>query len=89
MKRAILVIIPVALYILHQDFWFWRTAHPLLFGFIPIGLSYHAGFTLVTSLVLWVLVKHAWPAHLEAEVERLDAAAGGGPRPQAEEGQAS
>ena len=31
-----------ALYLLHQDVWFWRTARPLVFGFLPIGLAYHA-----------------------------------------------
>ena len=31
-----------ALYALHQDIWFWRTAHPLVFGFLPVGLAYHA-----------------------------------------------
>ena len=34
-----------ALYVLHQDFWFWRDARPLVFGFLPIGLFYHAAFT--------------------------------------------
>ena len=33
------------LYVLHQDFWFWREARPLVFGFLPIGLFYHAAFT--------------------------------------------
>jgi Protein of unknown function (DUF3311) len=69
MKRALLVIIVSALYVLHQDIWFWRTAHPLVFGFIPIGLFYHACFTVAASLVFWMLVKNAWPAHLEQEVE--------------------
>ena len=32
----------VLLYLLHQDFWFWRDARPLVFGFLPIGLFYHA-----------------------------------------------
>jgi hypothetical protein len=54
-----------ALYLLHQDFWFWRAARPLVFGFLPIGLFYHAAFTLACSIVLWVLVKRAWPGHLE------------------------
>ena len=53
------------LYILHQDFWFWRDARPLVFGFLPIGLFYHAVFTVATSGVLWLLVKAAWPSHLE------------------------
>ena len=53
------------LYLLHQDFWFWRTARPLVFGVLPIGLFYHAAFTLACSLLLWVLVRRAWPHHLD------------------------
>ena len=56
-----------ALYVLHQDFWFWRTANPLVFGFIPIGLFYHACYTLATAFALLLLVKHAWPWELEEE----------------------
>ena len=52
-------------FVLHQDVWFWRTARPLVFGFLPIGLFYHAAFTVACSLLLWLLVKRAWPAHLE------------------------
>ena len=55
------------LYVLHQDFWFWGAARPLVFGFLPIGLFYHAVFTAACSIVLWLLVKYAWPAHLEDE----------------------
>jgi len=65
MKRALLLIIVGALYVLHQDFWFWRAARPLVFGFLPIGLLYHACYTVATALVMWLLVKHAWPSHLE------------------------
>ena len=65
MKRALLVIIVAALYVLHQDFWFWRAAHPLVFGFLPIGLFYHACYTIATAFVIWLLVKYAWPSHLE------------------------
>lgn len=70
MTRILLVVVVVALYILHQDFWNWRTAHPLVFGFIPIGLFYHACFSVAASLVMWLLVKHAWPSHLEREVKQ-------------------
>jgi len=55
------------LYLLHQDLWFWREARPLVLGFLPVGLFYHAAFTLVAALVMWLLVKAAWPAHLEDE----------------------
>jgi hypothetical protein len=71
MKRIFLIVLVVALYLLHQDFWFWRTAHPLAFGFLPIGIFYHACYTLAVSLVMWVLIKQAWPAHLEEEVEQV------------------
>ena len=55
------------LYVLHQDFWFWRAVRPLVFGFLPIGLFYHAAFTVACSIVMWIMVKQAWPAHLEDE----------------------
>jgi hypothetical protein len=69
MKKALLVIAVIVVYVLHQDFWFWRTARPLIFGFIPIGLFYHACFAVLASLLLWLLVKYAWPSHLEREIE--------------------
>ena len=43
--RWVAVAAVVLLYVLHQDFWFWREARPLVFGFLPIGLFYHAAFT--------------------------------------------
>ena len=69
MKRILLVVAVVALYVLHQDIWFWRTAYPLVFGFVPIGLFYQGCFSVAASLLMWLLVKYAWPAHLEDEVE--------------------
>jgi hypothetical protein len=62
--RAIAIVAVVMLYVLHQDFWFWRQARPLVFGFLPIGLFYHAAFTVASAGVLWLLVKYAWPADL-------------------------
>jgi len=69
MKRILLVIAVVVVYVLHQDFWFWRTARPLVFGFIPIGLFYQACFSFAAALLMWLLVKFAWPSHLEREIE--------------------
>jgi hypothetical protein len=70
MKRILLVVAVVVLYFLHQDIWFWKTAHPLVFGFIPIGLFYHGCFSVAASLLMWLLVTFAWPSHLEKEVEQ-------------------
>jgi hypothetical protein len=58
------------IYILHQDFWFWRTAHPLVLGFLPIGLFYHAAYTVGCTALMAVLVKRAWPGHLEMMPDR-------------------
>ena len=42
MSRSILLGLAVlALYAVHQDFWFRDVARPLVFGFLPIGLFYH------------------------------------------------
>jgi hypothetical protein len=72
MKRWALVLAVAALYFLHQDIWNWRTARPLVFGVIPIGLFYHACFSVAASLLMWMLVKFAWPAELEREIEQLE-----------------
>jgi hypothetical protein len=64
-RPAFLFALVALLYVLHQDLWFWRTARPFVFGFLPVGLFYHAAFTLSCSVVLALLVKYAWPGHLE------------------------
>jgi hypothetical protein len=64
----------LAFFALHQDIWFWRSAQPLVFGVLPVGLAWHAGYTLAVSLVMAILVRRAWPAPLE------DAAAEGAGR---------
>jgi Protein of unknown function (DUF3311) len=66
-RRLLLTLAVVVLYALHQDIWFWRTARPLVFGFLPIGLFYHACFSVAAALLLAALVRWAWPSHLEDE----------------------
>ena len=58
-------LLTVLVYLLHQDVWFWRTARPLVFGVLPIGLFYHAVYTLAVSALLWIVVRRHWPAHLD------------------------
>ena len=53
----------VVLYLLHNDLWLWNDAS-LVLG-LPAGLAYHIGFAVVTSVVLTLLVIHAWPDHLD------------------------
>ena len=57
------------LYVLHQDVWFWYSSRPLVFGFLPIGLAYHAAYCVAVAGLMWLLVRYAWPSHLEDAVE--------------------
>ena len=66
MRPRTAVFLIAALYVLHQDIWFWREARPLVFGFLPIGLFYHAAFTAICALVLWLLVRRPGPRILTA-----------------------
>ena len=72
MKRILLASAVVALYALHQDIWFWRSAHPMVFGFVPIGLFYQGCYSVAAALLMWLLVKFAWPVHLEEEIEHRE-----------------
>ena len=65
MLRIILVLLVLGFYALHQDIWFWRTAQPVVFGVLPVGLFYHAAYTAAISLLMWLLVRVAWPGHLD------------------------
>jgi hypothetical protein len=68
-KGAFLVLAVLLVYLIHQDFWNWMRVEPLLFGFLPVGLWYHAAYCLLASALMWLLVKFAWPKSLE-EMER-------------------
>jgi len=64
--NVVAVVVVAVFYALHQDVWFWREARPLVFGFLPIGLFYHAAYTVGCALLLWLLVKITWPGHLDS-----------------------
>ena len=61
----------IALAVLHQDAWNWDKAD-LVFGFMPIGLAYHAGYSLVAACFWAVVIRVAWPSHLEEWAESRD-----------------
>ena len=70
MQAALIALVTGFVYVLHQDFWFWRAARPLVFGFLPIGLFYHAAYTVAISGLMAYLVRRHWPSHLEDADER-------------------
>lgn len=64
----IILILAIILGVIHQDMWLWDN-HNMVFGFIPAGLAYHAGFSLCAAS-LWALAMNiAWPTHLEEFAE--------------------
>ena len=65
LKTLLLTALLAVVYVLHQDFWNWKEAHPLIFGFLPIGLAYQAGYSILAAALMAVLVWTAWPKHLE------------------------
>jgi hypothetical protein len=64
-KPLFWIVLIALMYAGHQDVWFWRTARPLLAGFLPVGLTYHALYCLAASALMWALTTYAWPSHLE------------------------
>lgn len=70
LRPAILTILVLVVYALHQDFWNWKRVEPLVLGFLPVGLAYHAAYSLIVALLMWVLVKWAWPADLDRTESR-------------------
>jgi hypothetical protein len=70
-KAILLTLMLLAVYLLHQDFWNWKQAEPLIFGFLPVGLAYQAGYSVLAAIMMAVLVRFAWPKHLE-DIEQGD-----------------
>lgn len=68
MKRRLLFLAVALMAVLHQDFWFWSD-RTLVFEILPVGLFYHAAYTLAVALLMWMVGRHAWPAHLEKEAD--------------------
>ena len=71
MRRLVFGLI-VVLAVLHQDYWWWDSIDPLVAGFIPIGLAYHAGVSVVAALLWAMAIKFCWPDHLEDDMESGD-----------------
>lgn len=65
---AIFLLIFVVLAVLHQDAWNWSSTY-LVFGFMPLGLAYHALYSLTAALFWGIVIKFAWPEDLEKWAE--------------------
>ena len=61
-KALLVTVLVVAVYLLHQDFWNWKKSEPLILGFLPIGLAYHAGFSILAAILMTTFTYHV-PIH--------------------------
>ena len=68
MRKTIVWSLFVILFFLHQDFWWWEDSS-LVFGFMPIGLAYHAAFSIACAFLGWLAIRFAWPHDLEKFAE--------------------
>jgi hypothetical protein len=69
-KEGVYILL-ILLFFVHQDFWFWDNGS-LIMGFIPIGLMYHIGYSIVAAFAWFLAIKYAWPTHLESFSEQGD-----------------
>ena len=53
--RGFLYGLLVLLFLLHNDFWLWKT--PQLVLGIPVGLLYHIGYCIAATLLMAAFVK--------------------------------
>ena len=65
LRKISISLMILAVFLLHQDCWNWNKAEPLIFGFLPIGLAYHAGYAVLAAIMMALLVKFAWPTELD------------------------
>jgi len=62
-RLALVVLIVVIMFILHNSFWLWDldARLPLLFGFMPFAFSYYIFYAILSVLALKLIIKLAWP----------------------------
>ena len=62
--KPLLWLMVVVLLVLHQDNWFW-TDDTLVFGFMPIGLFYHACMSIAAGVMWYLATRFCWPHELD------------------------
>ena len=63
MRRVVLILLAL-LFVAHHDSWLWDDATVVL-GFLPAGLAYHLGYSLVAGLLWWAASRWCWPQQWE------------------------
>lgn len=62
-RMAIIVLVVLIMFALHNSFWLWPldATFPLLFGFMPFAFSYYILYTLLATLAMALVVHLVWP----------------------------
>ncbi len=62
-RLALIILIVLIMFILHNSFWLWELDDrlPLLFGFMPFAFSYYIGFALLAVLAMRLIIALGWP----------------------------
>ena len=55
--------------VLHYDFWNWDD-RSVVFGFLPVGLLFQALISLGAAVAWALVVRCAWPSHVEEWADR-------------------
>ena len=64
-RSALVLFLMLGLLVLHHDLPFWDDDRTLWLGFLPVGLAYHAGYSIAVALFWWWAMNYAWPEELE------------------------
>lgn len=64
----LIAVLVLVMLVLHQDNWNWLDDE-LVFGFIPVGLYYHARLSLFATFVWFLATQIAWPVELIEETK--------------------
>ncbi len=67
----------IVLGVLHYDFWYWAD-RSLVFGFMPIGLLWHALISIGAAVAWALVIRYAWPNDLEDWASADDEPGAGG-----------
>ena len=72
MRKFCIWSLVAVLLVLHQDNWFW-TDGKLVFGFMPIGLLYHAVISIAAACRWFAAILLIWPEGVDGEAASEDA----------------
>lgn len=70
MKKKLFWLAFAALVVLHHDWWYWNDG-TLVFGFLPVGLAYHVGYSIAATALWAVAVFYVMSDVFEADPKEV------------------